>query len=152
MDPTVARLENSAECEQFAINVAAKFPELALQARRRSFQFQAATHGEVSEVESACLQAIYASEQAIRQTSGKKGIGRRPWTIVKRLGIFPAVEKLAAEASVAKVAASTLIASGLPELTYDAVILRFSESFSTSAVNGARRRSPESSAELAAAE
>ena len=152
MDPTVARLENSAECEQFALNVEQKHPELALEARRQSIHFMAATHGEVSEAEFAGLQAIYASEQAIRKLYGRKGAGLRPWPIVKKLGILPALEKLASDTRMSKVSSSALIENGMDDLTYDAVIQKYPESFSAPAVNAAKKRSGALETALAAAE
>jgi len=152
MDHTVARLENSEECEQFAINVAAKHPELALEARRRSIHFMASTHGEVTEVEFAGLQAIHASEQAIRKLYGRKGVGLRPWPIVKKLGILPALEKLAADTRMAKVSAAALVEVGMEDMTYDSVIQKYPDSFTPVAVNAAKRRSGAAEAALAAAE
>ena len=42
MDERVARLETPEECEQFAINVADRLPDLALAARWRAVELRAA--------------------------------------------------------------------------------------------------------------
>ena len=58
MDERVARLETPEECEQFAINVENRLPNLALAARRRAVEFRAAQHGVTSAAELEALQAV----------------------------------------------------------------------------------------------
>lgn len=58
MDPRIAKLKSTSECEAFARNALAKnLPELAEQARRRSIDLRADAHAPDSEVERECWRA-----------------------------------------------------------------------------------------------
>src|SRR5438132_10000558 len=94
MDERVTRLKTPEECEQFIINVQARLPELAQQARRRAVELRAAAHGATRAVEKAALQAVYAYEQTLlRKHNGKKVGASRTWQMIKRRGILEAVER-----------------------------------------------------------
>ena len=58
MDERVARLKTPEECEQFAINVSKRLPDLAKAAMRRAVELRAALHGASSDVEREALEAV----------------------------------------------------------------------------------------------
>ena len=72
MDERVARLKTPDECEQFALNVQARLPDLARAARRRAVELRAAAHGATSAAEREALEAVYAYERVLSQKRGKK--------------------------------------------------------------------------------
>src|SRR5438552_5440290 len=91
-DATVARLETPEECEQYAANVAAQFPELATQARRKSIELRAASHGAKSDAEIDALKVIYAYEEALFAKHGRHIKANYTWRKIKDAGIIGAVE------------------------------------------------------------
>jgi hypothetical protein len=59
---------------------------------------------------------------------------------VKKLGILAALEKLAGDRKLSSVGNANLIANGMSDLTYEAVIDKHAASFSPGAVTAARKR------------
>ncbi|MFC1461736.1 hypothetical protein ACFLQR_04380, partial [Verrucomicrobiota bacterium] len=91
MNELVARLKTPEECEQFAINVQNRLPELAQAARRRGVEFRAALHGATTAAEREALQAVYAYERVLCEKRGKTVRASRTWQMIKRHGIITAV-------------------------------------------------------------
>src|SRR5687767_7369394 len=92
MDPTVARLATSEECEQYAENVRERHPELAQQARRRAIELRAAAHGAETEAEADALRVLYAYEEALFVKHGKRVKAAYTRRKIAKDGIFAAVE------------------------------------------------------------
>lgn len=92
-DVRVTRLKTPAECEQFAINVATRLPELARAAKRRAVELRAAEHGASSDAEREALAAVYAYERALSEKRGKTIRASRTWQMIKNHGIIGAVER-----------------------------------------------------------
>jgi len=97
MDERVTRCETPEECEQFAINVQNRLPELAQSARRRAIELRAALYGAATASEQEAIQAVYAYERVLSEKRGKTVRASRTWQMIKRHGIIPAVEKVGAE-------------------------------------------------------
>src|SRR5688500_10743167 len=93
MDERVARLKTPEDCEQFALNVQARLPDLARDARRRAVELRAASHGVTAAVEREALAAVYAYERVLSERRGKKVRASRTWQMIERHGIIEAVER-----------------------------------------------------------
>src|SRR5437660_12520766 len=94
MDERVARLRTPEECEQFALNVEKRLPDLALAARRRAVELRAASHNAKTAAEREALEAVYAYERALLAIRGKKIRATRTWQMIQRLGILSAIERV----------------------------------------------------------
>ena len=138
-DPTVTRLKTPEDCEQYAKNVEAKHPALAQQARRRAVDLRSQKYGAASEVEREALRCIYAFEEARSQQTGKRARASRTWQSVQRNGILPTVDRVVARRAATE-GYSALIEAGMEDFTFEAVVLKYSESFSTEAVAQAQAR------------
>ena len=94
MDYRVERLRTPAECESFAKNaIARNHPELALAARRKAIDLQAATHETRSAVEAEAFAAVYAYEALLTRRNGKKTRATGTWQAVRRYGIIEAIQR-----------------------------------------------------------
>jgi len=139
VDERIARLKSPEECEQLALNVTARLPELAQAARRRAIELRAAAHGAESDAEEEALQAVYAYERVLSSRHGKKVLAARTWQMIKRDGIIKAVEKAVnrkADASGYK----ALAAMSLQNMAFEAVVLRHPGVFSREAVERSAER------------
>ena len=139
MDERVARLETPEECEQFAINVENRLPNLALAARRRAVEFRAAQHGATSAAEREALQAVYAYERVLCEKHGKTVRASRTWQMIKRHGIITAVER-AVNRKDATSGYKALVEMGMPDFVFEAVVCRHPSVFSAEALKRSRER------------
>ena len=133
MDERVARLETPEDCEQFALNVQARFPDLARAARRRAVELRAAAHGATTAAEREALEAVYAYERVISEKRGKKVRASRTWQMIERHGIIEAVER-AVNRNADTAGYKALAEMGMQDLAFEAVVLRHPDVFSTAAV------------------
>lgn len=138
-DSTVARLTTPEECETYAANVAPNFPELAQQARRRGIELRAAAFGAKTEAELDALKVLYAYEQALFVKHGKKVKASYSWRKIANDGIIAAVEH-AVKQPHDPLGYTTLKKMGLQDLTYESVVIRHSNVFSSEAVARAKER------------
>src|SRR5687767_2603022 len=94
MDERIARLTTPEECEQLALNVEKRLPELAIAARRRAVELRAAAHNAHTAVEREALEAVYAYERALFAKHRKNIRASRTWQMIRRHGILAAVERV----------------------------------------------------------
>lgn len=146
-DPRVMRLKTPEDCEAFALNVVAKYPDLAKQARRRGVQLRAARYGAKTEAEMESVQAVFAFEEVRSQMRGKRVRASRTWQAIKRDGILPTVEKVVARARETE-AYEALMEAGMSDYTFEAVVVRHPDSFSAQALGQARARLDRDRAEV----
>jgi hypothetical protein len=140
MDYRVERLRTPAECESFAKNaIARNHPELALAARRKAIDLQAATHETGSAVEAEAFAAVYAYEALLTRRNGKKTRATGTWQAVRRYGIIEAVQR-AVNAPPDKPGAVTLRDLGLEDLAFEALVLRHEAAFSAAAIEASKAR------------
>ena len=140
MDPRVARLTTVEQCHVFAENATEKgVPHLADQARKRAIQIRAKAFGAVSDVERACLEAVFAYEEVLSVQKGTRVRAGRTWPMLNKKGILPGVEHIVSKRS-ESVGYSVLVDMGMAEFAFEAVILRFPSSFSSEVVDRARAR------------
>jgi hypothetical protein len=139
MDERVARLKTPEDCEQFAINVQARLPDLARDARRRAVELQAASHGAATTAEREALEAVYAYERVQSKKRGKKIRASRTWQMIKRHGIIEAVERAVNRGSDAT-GYTTLAEMGMQDLAVESVVVRHPDVFSPDAVSRSAER------------
>ena len=123
MDERVARLRTPEECEQFAINVENRLPELAQAARRRAVEFRAARHGATSAAEEEALQAVYAYERALKRMHGKAVRATYTWRMIERRGIITAVERAVNRKEITA-GYKALVEMGMQDFAFEAVVCR----------------------------
>jgi hypothetical protein len=139
-DDPIAKLRTPEDCEQFALNVEARGkPELALAARRRAIELRAAAHGASLTVEREALEAVYAYERVLYSKHGRKTRASRTWQMIERRGIIPAVEHVVTRTD-ESTGYTALVKMGLEDKSFEAVVLRHPDAFSTQAVQRSRKR------------
>ena len=133
MDERVSRLKTPEECEQFALNVQGRFPDLAREARRRAVELKGESHGEANAAERDALIAVYAYERVLSEKRGKKIRASRTWQMIDRHGIIEAVERAVKRDSDPS-GYTALAEMGMQDLAFEAVVLRHPDVFSEEAV------------------
>jgi hypothetical protein len=139
MDVRVARLQTADECEQFALNVESRLPDLARDARRRAVELRAADHGAKTVAEQEALKAVYAYEGALAQKHGKNVRASRTWQMIDRHGILGAVER-AVDRPDDPTGYRALVEMGMQDLAFEEVVLRHRDAFSAEAVSRSLER------------
>lgn len=139
MDERVTRLKTPEECEQFALNVQVRLPDLAQAARRRAVELRAAAHGVATTAEGEALAAVYAYERVLSQKRGKKIRASRTWQMIERHGIIGAVER-AVNRHADPAGYTALAEMGMQDLAFEAVVVRHPEVFSQDAVASSTKR------------
>lgn len=140
MDPRISRLKTPQECKTVELR-ALEHGELRLanDARKRSVQLRAEERGAGSDVERACLEAVFAYEEVQSAEKGKRVRANRTWPMLETRGILPSVERIVLKRS-ESMGYSVLVAMGMAEFAFEAVILRFPECFSAEAVRRSKER------------
>lgn len=140
MDELIAKLKTPEECIIFEKNVTERGrPDLALAARKRAVELRALRHGATTEVERQCLEAIFAYEQVLSEKNGKKTRASRTWPMIERHGIIEAVERAVNRKDEA-MGYTALLKMGLENYSFEAVILRHPNSFSSDVVQRSQER------------
>ena len=94
MHELVMRIKDPELCYVFAKNATNRgHPELALEAYRRAVDLRAEAHDATSDVELAALRAIYAYEEALSFSKGKRTRATGTWQMVSRSGVLAALAK-----------------------------------------------------------
>jgi hypothetical protein len=135
----VDKLKTPEECERLIENVQIRLPEMALRARRKAIELRAAKHNVTSDAEREALQAVYAYEEILSKKRGRRTRASRTWQMINRHGIIEAVEK-AMNRPQETIGYTVLMEMGLPDLAFEAVILRYPNLFSSEAVARSKAR------------
>ena len=94
MHDLVTRINEPQLCYVFAKNATRNgHPELALEAYRRAVDLRTQQHEVECQAEAAALRAIYAYEEALSYTRGKRTRATGTWQLVNRHGVLSAVRK-----------------------------------------------------------
>lgn len=145
MDPRIAKLKTPEECANFAGNATERgYPDLAREAQRRSIALRAAQFNAQSDAERECVEAVFAYEETLALKNGRKQSASRTWPMLEKHGIIPAVERVVKRKADAA-GYTALVALGLQEFAFEAVVLRHTELFSEEAVARSRARMSERS-------
>ena len=139
MDERISRLTTPEECEQVALNVESRLPEVAREARRRAVELRAAAHGAKSEAEREALEAVYAYEKVLSMTKGKNVRASRTWQMIKRHGIIIAVER-AVNRQQETAGFKALVDMGMQDFAFEAVVCRHPSVFSPEALKRSQDR------------
>ena len=140
MDSRIQNLKSPEACERFMVNAERlNRPDLVEQARQRAVELRADRYGAQTAAEKECLQAIYAYEEVLSRKNGRRTAASRTWQMVKRHGVLAAAER-AVDRDAETVGFSALAEMGLLEYAFEAVILRYPERFSASAVDRSKLR------------
>ena len=139
MTDIVDKLKTPEECERLIENVQLRNPEMALRARRRAIELRATKHNAKSNAEKEALQAVYAYEEVLSKKNGRRTKAARTWQMIDRHGIIEAVER-AVNRPQETIGYTVLVEMGLPDLAFEAVILRYPHLFTPQAVERSRVR------------
>ena len=94
MHELVMRIKDPELCYVFAANATHRgHPELALEAHRRAVDLRAEAHATSSEAEKAAVRAIYAYEEALSYSKGKRTRATGTWQLVNRHGLLSALDR-----------------------------------------------------------
>lgn len=94
MHELVERIKEPELCYVFARNATHRgHPELALEAYRRAVDLRAEQYETGSEAEFAAARAIFAYEEALSYSKGKRTRATGTWQLVNRHGLLPALHK-----------------------------------------------------------
>lgn len=143
MDDRVKNLDTSKKCEIFARNALnAGREDLAKQAKERSIELKAEAYGAETSAEKAAIKAVYAYEEVLSVNNNKKTRASRTWPMIQKYGIINAVERAVNRKAETK-GYTVLLEMGLEAYAFEAVILRYPELFSESAVEISQQRMSE---------
>ena len=133
MHELVTRIKEPELCYVFAKNATRNgHPELALQAYRRAVDLRAQQHPASCEAEAAALRAIYAYEEALSYSRGKRTRATGTWQLVSRHGLLPAMHKRLRSRNGEDVQ-PILAELGMEDYSFSAVAAAFPEAFEAQA-------------------
>jgi hypothetical protein len=135
MNEIINLLKTPEECTQLA----KVFTDLAQKANRRAIELRALSHGNTTEVERTLWEVIYAYEEVLSKKNKRRTPAARTRQMIKRYGILEAAER-AVNRKIEAMGYKVLVDMGLRDLTFEAVIVRFPESFSPHIVELSRSR------------
>lgn len=135
MDEIISKLKTPEECIQFA----KKCTALAREARRRAIELCALTHGNSSVVETELLKALYAYEEVLSEKNKRRTRASRTWQMINRYGIVGAAER-AVNRKIEAMGYKVLVKMGMQDLTFEAVITQFPETFDQNIVKLCQER------------
>ena len=134
MDERIKNLDTPKKCEIFANNaLTAGREDLAKQARARAIQLKAAAYGAETSAEEEAIEAVYAYEEVLSAHNGKKTRASRTWPMIQKYRIINTVERAVNRKAETK-GYTALLEMGLEAYAFEAIILRYPELFSESAV------------------
>lgn len=139
MNDIIQKLKTVGECMQLAENVQVRNPELAQKARRRAVELRAVSYKHTSKVELELLKAIYAYEEVLSEKNKRRTSASRTWQMIKRHGIIRAAER-AVDRKIDPAGYKLLAEMGMHDLTFEAVIIRYPDSFNQDIVSRAKER------------
>ena len=139
MDDIIQKLKTPEECIQLAKNVRERNPDLARRARRKAVELRAISYGTKTEVEVELLKALYAYEEVLSMKNKRKTRASRTWQMVERHGLIHAAER-AVDRKIEPAGYKLLAEMGMHDLTFEAVIVRYPDSFSGDVVYRAKGR------------
>ena len=139
MDERIQRLTTPEECMSLAENVRDRNPELAREARRRAVELRAIAHGSKNAVETELWKALYAYEEVLFEKHKRRTRATYTRRMIDKYGIIMAAEKAVSNKKETK-GYIELVAMGLHDLTFEAVIVRYPQTFSPEVVTLAKAR------------
>jgi hypothetical protein len=126
-------------CEQFARNVELRQPERAQEARRKAVRLRAQREGARNVIEQECWEAVYAYERTLYKKHGKAQKAAYTRRMIRERGVVPAVEHTVLKKGETS-GYRALLAEGMQDMAFEAVVLRHPEAFGEAAVTQSRER------------
>jgi len=139
MDEMIELLKTPESCEQFARNVELRQPERAQQARRKAVKLRAESEGATNAIEQACWEAVYAYERTLYKRWRRAVPASYTRRMISELGILPAVDRTVLKKKETK-GYQALVAEGMQDMAFEAVVLRYPDAFSDRAVAQSKER------------
>lgn len=140
MDERIAKLKTSIDARKLAENAGVRgFSELAAQALNRAKELQALEEGFTTPAQQAIASALYAYEEKQSELTGRRFHANRTRQMLSKYGSLAAAERMVLSRHPSK-GFDVLEDAGLKALTFESIIDRFPEEFSTSAIEAARAR------------
>lgn len=140
MEERIARLKTSLDARKLAENARRLgHPELEAKALERAGELRAIEDGYTSSAEQAIATALYAYEEQQTRIKGHVFRANRTRQMLAKQGALAAAERMVLHRQPSK-GFNVLEEAGLQELSFEAIIDRFPEEFSTAAVEAARAR------------
>lgn len=124
MNTIINQLRTPDECLEFA----EKHTVLAQEARLRAIELRAAAHDNKDDVEKELWKAIYAYEEVLSKKNNRRTLASRTRQMIARHGILKAAER-AVNRKIEAMGYRLLVDLGLKDLTFEAIIVRYPESF-----------------------
>ena len=110
-----------------------------LDTQRQTVEFRAKAHKSQTPAQLEAYQAVYAYEMAMSQLKGRKTRASRTWPMIERHGVLAAVERIVTRKDETQ-GYKTLVAMGMEDMAFEAVVLRHSGAFSSEAVAASKAR------------
>jgi hypothetical protein len=133
MHELVKRIKQPELCYVFARNARRNgHPELAIQAYRHAVDLRAEEYQAVSPVETAAIRAIYAYEEALSYSKGKRTRATGTWQLVNRHGVLPALHKRL-QSRTGDDVEPVLKELGMEDYSFRAVVEAYPEAFEAAA-------------------
>ena len=140
MDERIARVKTSQDARQLAENAQRLGrPDLAAQALERARELKALEEGYTSPAQQAIATALYAYEEEQSRDKERTFRAHRTRQMMAEHGALGAAERMVLHRRPSK-GFEVLDGAGLRELSFEAIIDRFPNEFSTAAVEAARAR------------
>ncbi|SDC49079.1 hypothetical protein [Paraburkholderia lycopersici] len=131
-------LKTRDDCTQFARNVGDRHPHLVLAARQRSVEVQVNAMNLDSALRRDIWSVVYAQEEAIFVKHGRRLRAGNTRKVITNRGELGAVEYVVKQPG--SESFELLHSLGLGDYTFEAVVLRNQEHFSSDVVDAARRK------------
>jgi len=133
MHELVSRIKDPELCYVFARNARRNgHPELALQVHRRAVDLRAERHRVDTEAEAAALRAIYAYEEVLSYSKGRRTRATGTWQLVNRHGVLGALSRRLASGKLDDVQA-LLAELGMEDYSFSAVHSAHPQAFAAQA-------------------
>jgi len=140
MDERIARLTTPKDARTFAKNAAERGrPDLETEALDHARTLQALQEGHTSPAQQAIATALYAYEEAQSQLKGRTFRANRTRQMIANRGALAAAERMVLNRRPSQ-GYEVLEEAGLQELSFEAIIVRFPNEFSSQAVRAAQAR------------
>lgn len=140
MDERIARLTTPKAARTFAKNAAERGrPDLETEALEHARTLQAIQDGHTSPAQRAIATALYAYEEAQSQLKGRTFRANRTRQMIANRGALAAAERMVLNRRPSQ-GYEVLEEAGLQELSFEAIIVRFPNEFSSQAVRAAQAR------------
>lgn len=140
---SINNLKTEKECENFAKNAEKRQrPDLVELIHRKSIDLAIKKHPDFSSlrvVEIECLKAIYCYEKVLKIKNGKTTKANYTWKSISNHGIINAVDKLVSKTD-DTMGFTHLNKIGLADYSFEAIVIRYPNSFSNKAAEQAKLR------------